>query len=92
METLVTRLTKAPEIGRGLSVGIGESGEALANAARSGGQLYTASVPKALIEELRRVGLLERRVTRMGGEIGTKGTELRFLPAASEFIVPFFKK
>lgn len=92
MENLFTRLTKTPEVGRGLSVATGEGAEALTSAARSGGQLYRASVPKALIVELERAGLVERRVTRMGGEVGTTGIELRFLPAASEFIVPFFKK
>ena len=85
---VVTRLTQAPQVGRALSVAAGENAGALANAARAGGQVYTANIPKALIETLRTAGLVHQAVTRMGG---TTATEYRFDAKAAEFIVKFFK-
>ena len=84
---VITNLTQAPQTGRALSVAMGEGAESLANTARSGGRLFTANIPKALIENLKTAGLVEERVTMMGG---VKGTELYFRPEASEFIVKFF--
>jgi RHS repeat-associated protein len=88
MVQVVTRLTQAPQAGRALSVAVGENATALANAARSGGQVYTASIPKALIETLRTANLVQQSVTRMGG---TTAIEYRFAPQAAEFILQFFK-
>ena len=86
--TLVTRLTSAPEPGRALWTAVGEGAEALTSAARSGGQLYTAQIPKALVSLLESAGLVQRSTTSMGG---ATGTELRFLPNATEFVAKFFK-
>ncbi|MDQ3803537.1 MAG: RHS repeat-associated core domain-containing protein [Acidobacteriota bacterium] len=85
---VVTKLTRAPQAGRPLSVAAGENAGALANAARGGGQVYTANIPKALIETLRTARLVEQRVTRMGG---TSAVEYRFRPEAAEFIIRFFR-
>jgi hypothetical protein len=84
---VVTKLTQAPQLGRGLSVATGEGATALANAARAGGRIFTARIPKALIETLKRARLVEERVTQMGG---ARAVELRFRPEAAEFIVNFF--
>ena len=88
VENVVTRLTKPPAVGRGLSVSVGEGAETLSNAARAGGQLYRASIPKALIVELERIGLVKESITTMGDVVAK---ELRFSPGASEFIVHLFK-
>jgi RHS repeat-associated protein len=85
--TVVTRLTSAPQAGRALSTAV-QGAEALTDAARSGGQLYSAQIPKALISALESAGLVQRSTTSMGG---TVGTELRFLPNATEFITKYFK-
>jgi hypothetical protein len=82
-----TRLTQAPAPGRALSVAVGDGAEALAGAARSGGQTYTARIPKALIETMKRAGLVEESVTQMGS---ARAVELRFRPEAAEFIMRFF--
>jgi RHS repeat-associated protein len=84
---VVTRLTQAPASGRALSVAVGDGAEALAGAARSGGQTYTARIPKALIETMKSARLVEERITQMGG---TRAVELRFRPEAAEFITRFF--
>jgi RHS repeat-associated protein len=84
---VVTRLTQAPGAGRGLSAATGEGAEALANATRDGGQVYTARIPKALIETLKSARLVEERVTQMNG---ARAVELRFRPEAAEFINRFF--
>jgi RHS repeat-associated protein len=86
--TVVSNLTSAPAVGRRLSVAVGEGADALAAAARSGGQTYTAQIPKALITLLQRSGLAEVSVTRMGNAVAT---EIRFAPQASQFVVGFFK-
>ena len=85
---VVTNLTQAPQTGRALSVAVGEGAENLASTARSGGRIFTANIPKALIENLKTAGLVEERITMMGG---AKGTELYFRPEAAEFIVKFFR-
>lgn len=86
--TLMTRLTHSPQVGRALSASTGQNAKAIANTARTSGRIYTAQVPKALIVELEKAGLVQKKIVRMGSEIGT---EYRFLEKASEFIVKFFK-
>ncbi len=84
---VVTNLTSPPVPGRPLSVATGDMADALAAEARAGGTVYTAQIPNALLWELRRVGLAQQTTTRMGG---VTGTEIRFLPGATEFLTPFF--
>lgn len=72
---------------QGLSVATGEGAESLAAAARSGGQTFTAQIPKALVDVLEKAGLATRSVTSMGG---VTAQEIRFAPQATEFIVRFF--
>jgi hypothetical protein len=84
---VVTRLTQAPQLGLGLSVATGESADALANAARAGGTLYSAVIPNALLYHLYRTGLAKTVTTCMGGVVGT---EIRFTPAGTEFVKAFF--
>ena len=84
---VVTKQTQNLQLGRGLSVATGEGATALANAARAGGRLFTARIPKALIETLRVAGLVEERITQMGA---ARAVELRFKPEAAEFILKFF--
>jgi RHS repeat-associated protein len=88
---VVTNLTQAPIAGRGLSTAIGSGAEALANQAgaiRGAGQVFRAQIPRALLEELKRIGLAREITTRMGG---VTGTEVRFAPQITKFIVNFFK-
>jgi RHS repeat-associated protein len=88
---VVTNLTQSPVAGRALSTAIGNGAEALANQAgaiRGAGQLFRAQIPRALLEELKRVGLAREITTRMGG---VTGTEVRFAPQITRFIVNFFK-
>ncbi len=84
------RLSGSPQAGRALSTATGDAAEALANSVPASGptQLYTAEIPKALINLLDRAGLVRTSTTMMGG---TAGTEMRFLPAATEFVTKFFK-
>jgi RHS repeat-associated protein len=86
--SVVTNLTQRPAPGRALSVAIGQGADSLAAAARSGGQLFRANIPNALISELEAVGLVTRSTTLMNG---IHATELRFHPLASEYILPFFQ-
>ena len=88
---IVTKLTQFPQAGRALSVATGEGAEALANAARSTGQLYRANVPQALLQQLERSGLAVRSTTQMA-ESNATATEYRFLPQATRFITFFFKE
>lgn len=84
-------MTRAPITGRALSVAMGNGAEAVANAAgtiRGAGQLFRAAIPRALLEELKRVGLAEVKTVTMGG---VAGTEVRFSAAITKFIVQFFK-
>jgi RHS repeat-associated protein len=85
---VVTRLTQAPGVGRALSVATGEGAETLANAARTGGQVYRANIPRALIETLKSAGLVRESVTQIGG---VTAREYRFAPEAAEFISRFFR-
>lgn len=86
--SVCTRLTSRPVVGKALSVAVGDGSSAFAGAARAVGRTYTAEIPKALIVQLERIGLASLKTTRMGTVVGK---EYRFLEAASEFIVPFFK-
>jgi RHS repeat-associated protein len=86
---VVTRLTSAPQAGRALSAAGGQGAEALANAARSGGSLFSAQIPSALLKELQGAGLVEMKTALMNGVVST---EYRFLPNATEFIVKYFEK
>jgi RHS repeat-associated protein len=86
---VVTRLTSAPQAGRALSAAGGQGAEALANASRSGGALFTAQIPSALVKALQSAGLVEVKTTLMNGAVST---EYRFLPNATQFIVKYFEK
>jgi RHS repeat-associated protein len=89
--TVVTNLTAAPEAGQALSVATGEGAEALANAAgalRGGGQLFTAQIPKALVEVLKKAGLARETITDIGGHVAH---EIRFAPSVTRFIAHLFK-
>jgi len=56
---VVTRLTQSPASGRALSVWVEDSSASVMNAARSGGRVYTAEVPKALIDLMEQGGLVQ---------------------------------
>jgi RHS repeat-associated protein len=86
--SVLTRQTSAPEAGRSLSVAAGQGAEALANAAREGGKLYGAAIPRALVTTMEKTGLVQARTTMMQG--GAQATEYRFLPQATEFVTKFF--
>lgn len=86
---VVTRLTSAPQAGRALSAAGGQGAEALANASRSGGTLFLAQIPSALLKALQSAGLVDVKTTLMNGAVST---EYRFLPNATEFIVKYFEK
>lgn len=86
--TVVTNLTSAPAAGQALSTATGEGAEALANAARTGGQTFTGQVPKALLNLLEKAGLAFRTTTSMGG---ATAQEIRFTPQAVEFVSKFFR-
>jgi len=58
---VVRKLASAPESGNTLSVWVGEVDAALANAARTEGQVYTANIPTALVAKMESVGLLSAR-------------------------------
>jgi hypothetical protein len=62
--SVVTNLTQPPVAGRALSVATGSGADALANAARMGGQLYRANIPNALLSELQSIGLMTPIVLR----------------------------
>jgi hypothetical protein len=88
--SVATRQTEAPQIGKALSVATGQEAEKLAMAMRPEGQLFRADIPQGLIAVLQRIGLAELRVVQ--NATGTVvGTEIRFYPAASEFIAPLFR-
>jgi hypothetical protein len=70
-----------------LSVATGANALALAAAARAGGQLYSANIPAALVNQLVNAGLAFQFTTQMNGVVGT---EILFTAGASEFIAPFF--
>jgi RHS repeat-associated protein len=83
-----TRLSQSPEAGRGLSVATGEGAEALADSARAGGRLFKGEIPRGLLDQLEKVGLVTRTITEMHGK---RATELRFLPGATQFVTKFFQ-
>jgi hypothetical protein len=85
---MVTRLTSAPEAGRALSAAAGEGATALANAARGGGTLFSAQIPRTLVNELYNMGLVRISQTMMNG---VKAVEYRFRPEAAEYIARYFK-
>jgi hypothetical protein len=85
---VLTRLTQPPAIGRAISTATGPGARVLVDAARAGGQVFKAHIPTRLIAELEKIGLVQRSVTLMQG--GITAIELRFLPAASEFVVKYF--
>jgi hypothetical protein len=82
---VVTNLDSAPAIGRALSVSVDD---ALAAAARSSGSMFEANLPRALVNELKYQGLAIEKTVSMNG---VTGTEIRFFPGASKYIVEFFK-
>jgi len=84
---VVTNLPGPPTPGRALSVATGDNPDALAAQARTQGTVYTAQVPNALLWEVEWVGLAQRKTLEMGGVIGT---EIRFVPQATEFVTRFF--
>lgn len=85
---VATRLTQPPQVGRDLSAATGEGAEALANAARNTGQVYTAEIPNRLLVLIEDAGLLTRSTTMMGN---VTAQEIRFSSLVSEYIVPFFR-
>lgn len=86
-----TKLTQAPEVGRELSVWVGEADATLANSVRSVGQVYSANIPTGLLTKLEGVGLAVANKTMMKGSTAL-GTEIKFSAKASEFVVRFFGK
>ena len=87
---VVTAQSKFPEMNRALSVAM-EDATALAEKASewSGGrQLYAAEIPKALLDKLVNLNMAEYRITQMGN---AQGMEIRFAPAAMEYIQQFFR-
>ena len=85
---LTTNLSAAPRLGRGLSTAVGNNAEALAGQATGGGK-YTLNVPNGLLAELERTGLATRSTTHYRGVVGS---EIRFTPQASEYIIPFVEQ
>ncbi len=74
--------------GRGFYVATGENAEALANAVRTGGRIFSGRVPKALIETLRTGRLLEEARVTMNG---VQGTQYYIRPEAAQYVIPFLK-
>jgi len=83
---VVTTIDGTLQAGRTLHVATGEGAEALAGAAK-GSTTYVANIPKALINLMKRAGLIETSTTSMGG---ATATEMKFLPQATEFVIKFF--
>jgi RHS repeat-associated protein len=83
-----SKLTKAPQAGRALSTATGEGAVALAQAAREGGSLFTATIPKALIDKLIQSGYVRRSITEMNGK---RAVELRFSAEATAELAKYFK-
>ena len=84
---MITNLTQAPQAGRRLSAAAGEGAQALAAAAREGGKLFRAQIPKSLLEKLERAGLVRVSTTLTSGAVAK---EYCFTRQASEFINKFF--
>jgi hypothetical protein len=85
---VATTLDSEPDAARALSVGIGDNAAALAGQA-GGGTLYTGNIPTALIDRLEAMNLAIRSTTAMGG---TTGTEIKFLPGATQYIVRYLQE
>jgi hypothetical protein len=85
--SVATKLTQAPNGSKGLSVATGDDAAALANAARSDGQVYTANIPTAVVNELKVQKLAYEKQVVMNGQ---QGTEIRFMPGAWEHIQGYF--
>ncbi|HLC42640.1 MAG TPA: hypothetical protein VJO34_13580, partial [Methylomirabilota bacterium] len=88
---VVTSQTQIPQIGLGLSVATGPNAQALAQNMQPGLTLYVAEIPVALLSLLIRIGLAIPKTTTGVDPTGVIGQEIRFLPAASQWIVGFFK-
>jgi len=80
---LYTKLSQAPALGRAVSFA---TDRALAEAARSAGRVFTVRIPEILFHKLELIGVAVRSQTMMGGVLGT---EIRFLPQASQLIIRF---
>jgi RHS repeat-associated protein len=83
---VVTYLTRAPGVGRALSVATGPGAEALARSfPKAGGQLFGAQIPKALLVELEKRGLADTLRHASGA------LEIKFKQDAARYIVQFFR-
>jgi hypothetical protein len=85
---VITDLAQAPKAGMALSTSAGEGAGALSGQA-SGGLRFTADIPKALVDLMKSKGLAVESRTMMGG---VSGTELKFSPQATEFVVRYFNQ
>ena len=85
---LITNLSQAPRAGRALSTAIGSNAEDLA-AQASGAHQYVFNVPNALLMELQRTGLAVQSTTNYRGVVGH---EIRILPQAVQYVLPFVQK
>jgi hypothetical protein len=83
---VVTNLTQAPIAGRSLSVSFGSNAGQLAAATNRAA--FSADIPRALITELERTGLVRGAISNMGA---IEGGELQFNPQVTEFITGLFK-
>jgi hypothetical protein len=71
-----------------VALSVTTTGTELAAAAGAGRALYTAQIPQALVQTLLNAGLAFRGITSMNGVVGT---EIRFTPQATQFVVNYFK-
>lgn len=85
---VITAQTRSPVVGRSLSVAVGPHARELARVYENGRTIYTADIPVRLLRALERSQLVRWGRHDLGG---TWADEIRFMPAASEFIVQFFK-
>jgi RHS repeat-associated protein len=90
MIQVVTNQTGALQAGRGVYLAVGEGAQAMAGAARSGGQLYAGSIPKALVETLKN-GRLLTEGKLVWEHANKQGLQYYVEAPASEFIIPFLK-
>ena len=82
-----TKLTQFPQANRPLYCAVGQNAEALANAARTTGTVYSAQIPEQLYNALLRIGWAIPATTEMGGVVGK---EIMFNPRAVKLILKFF--
>ncbi len=80
-----TKLTSSPVAGKGLST---TTDRALACAARTEGNIFSAEIPTSLINALERIGLIQKSTTLMGNVVAQ---EIRFHPSITFLINKFFK-